>query len=121
MLDITETREKKKAQRTKKKDWRRVFPEKIGQQDFANEPSAGARRVPHSSSLLATPPRFHSVRRDTLTTVGTTKSDFPDNNLCANGVWFDRSLGVLTSGKRRVIRSVLGVLTSGKRRCPNGG
>src|SRR5690606_21606870 len=26
MLDVTETREEKKAQRTKKKDWSRVFP-----------------------------------------------------------------------------------------------
>ncbi|MGC4068701.1 MAG: type I restriction-modification system subunit M N-terminal domain-containing protein [Polyangiaceae bacterium] len=36
MLDITETREEKKAQRTKKKDWHRIFPEKMQHLRWSN-------------------------------------------------------------------------------------
>lgn len=47
MLDITETREEKKAQRTKKKDWHRIFPEKMQNLRWCNfKELGGAEMLP---------------------------------------------------------------------------
>ena len=64
---------------------------RLGRLDFANEPSACA-------TACATQPfvigynHLVPIPFDAIPTVGTAKSDLPDNKLCANGVWFDRSL-----------------------------